>query len=269
MNAITRQNSTDDSGRLEKAASGALTLSRGLDVLERVAAGDRSLADIARALGMNKSTTHRLATTLVELNFLNQGPREGYSLGTRLLELGQATFEQIPVVRVARPHLLKLSADTGDAANLGTIDDDRVYFLDKIQGSRRIMIQCTVGERQMLRSTGLGKALLFDADEAALRAVYAREAREQPDYKYDVDSWLRLMAGYRQAGYALDLDENDDQVRCVAAPVRDAANRIVAAISVSSPAQYMDDSRIGTLAVYVCETAAAISADLGQTPSKL
>ena len=265
MNKITLTSELDSETEPARGVAGALTLLRGLDVLDRVAKGDNSLAKMSKSLGLNKSTVHRLATTLVEQKYLILSSRDGYSLGTKLLELGFAASQQITVTRIAHPYLLKLSADTGDTVNLGVLDHHEVHYIDKIPGTRRIEVRCTIGERQGLRPTGLGKALLLDADEELLREVYQREARDEPRYRYDLLSWLEVMKGYAAGGYALDLDENEDRIRCVAAPIRDLSGRIIAAISVSSFQHYMDDARILTLREYVKDTALAISRDFGYT----
>jgi DNA-binding IclR family transcriptional regulator len=265
MNKITLTEDLDSEAEPSRGVAGALTLMRGLDVLDRVAKGDNTLAKMSKALGLNKSTVHRLATTLVEQKYLILSSRDGYSLGTKLLELGFAASQQITVTRIAHPYLLKLSADTGDTVNLGVLDHHEVHYIDKIPGTRRIEVRCTIGERQGLRPTGLGKALLLDADEDALREVYLREARADPHYRYDLLSWLEVMKTYVAGGYALDLDENEDRIRCVAAPIRDLSGKIIAAISVSSAQHYMDDARILTLREYVKDTALAISRDFGYT----
>ncbi len=263
MNKMTLPGDLDSEAEPSRGVAGALTLMRGLDVLDRVAKGDNTLAKMSKSLGINKSTVHRLATTLVEHKYLILSPRDGYSLGTKLLELGFAASQQITVTRIAHPHLLKLSADTGDTVNLGVLDHHQVHYIDKIPGTRRIEVRCIIGERQALRPTGLGKALLLDADEDMLREVFLREARDQPRYRYDLKSWLEVMKAYAVDGYALDLDENEDRIRCVAAPIRDISGRIIAAISVSSAQQYMDDARLLTLREYVKDAALAISRDFG------
>ncbi len=263
MNKITLTDDVDVEAEPSRGVAGALTLMRGLDVLDRVAKGDNTLAKISKALGLNRSTVHRLAATLVEQKYLILSPRDGYSLGTKLLELGFAASQQITVTRIAHAHLLKLSADTGDTVNLGVLDRHQVHYIDKIPGTRRIEVRCIIGERQALRPTGLGKALLLDADEDALREVFLREARDEPRYRYDLKSWLEVMKAYAAGGYALDLDENEDRIRCVAAPIRDLSGKIIAAISVSSAQHYMDDARLLTLREYVKDTALAISRDFG------
>ncbi len=256
----------DEGDTPTRGIAGALTLKKGLDVLLRVSKGDSTLGEIARTLNVNKTTVHRLATTLVDMDFLSYSSRDGYCLGSRLLELGFAASQQITLTRIAHPYLTRLSADTGDTVNLGVLDGHEVHYIDKIPGTRRIQVRCIVGERQALRHTGLGKALLFDETEETLREVYRREAAANPNYRYDLKTWLNLMADYRAENCALDLDENEDHVRCVAAPIRGMDGKIVAAISVSSAKQYVDDDRIKVLRGYIRETADSISRDLGFKP---
>ena len=253
----------DDQISSPRAGGGALTLFKGLEVLSRVAKGDVTLGQMSKALQLNKTTVHRLASTLVEAGYLSFNARDGYALGTKLLELGYAASQQITLTRVSREHLRQLSIDTGDTVNLGVLERDQVHYIDKIPGSRRIEVRCVVGERQPLRHTGLGKALLFDESEEVWREVFLREAAIFPRYRYDLRQWLEIMRAYREKGAALDLDENEDHIRCVAAPIRDMGGKIIAAVSVSSIAQYMDDARIETVTAYVKEATAKISAEFG------
>jgi DNA-binding IclR family transcriptional regulator len=109
----------------------------------------------------------------------------------------------------------------------------------------------------------LGKALILDMGEVRWRELYESEDRDGKRYGVTLTAWLKRMREYAGAGYALDLEENEDRIRCVAAPVRDATEAIVGAISVSSAAQYMNDARMKALAEEVRATARAISRDLG------
>ena len=252
-----------DDGPVAKTLAGAQTLVRGLDVVSAVAYGAKNLPELSEVLGLTRSTTHRLATTLVEQRFLNFTPRVGYSLGPKLLELGHLASRQMNLARIAHDYLVQLSSETGDTVHLGILDGDRALYLDKVQGSRRIEISSRIGERQPLRSTGIGKALLLDETEKTLREVYRREHELWPAYRVDAMTWLERMRTYSQRGYAFDLEENEDRIRCVAAPIRDAAGRITGSISVSSAAQYMDDARMGTLTNQVLRTVRAISAEFG------
>lgn len=250
-----------------QALAGTQTLARGLEVIDAVAAGASALSDLASAIGLTRSTTHRLAATLVERRYLGFSRNGGYTLGSKLLELGYLTSKSMDLPRVAREHLEALAASTKDTVHLGILDEDRALYLDKIQGSRRVEVSSRIGDRQPLRSTGLGKALILDADEKQWREYYDHEARLGNRYDVPLDVWLRRMREYAKDGYAFDLEENEDRIRCVAAPIRGVSGSIVGAISVSSVAQYMDDVRMRGLTFDVRGTADSISAALGYTPA--
>jgi DNA-binding IclR family transcriptional regulator len=224
--------------------------------------GSISLSDLAARAGLTKTTTHRLASALVERGYLSFAPREGYNLGPKLLELGYLASQKINLARIARPHLENLSNLTGDTVHLGIREGERALYLDKINGTRRVELQSRVGERQSLRSTGLGKALLLDETEATWRRCWEIE-ESLAHSRVGMEEFVGRMRDYLARGRTFDLEENEDRVRCVAAPVRDASGRIIAAISLSSVAQYMDDSRMGQLSGDVVATANAISRDLG------
>lgn len=245
-----------EEGQEKTAGTGSQTLMRGLDVIEAVARGETMLADLAAAVGLTRSTAHRLASSLVDRGYLAFRPREGYLLGAKLLELGHLAQAQTDLIQVARPHLERLSDLSEDTVHLGVLEQDQALYLDKVPGRRRINISSRVGDRQPLTSTGLGKALLLDHPPSFWLERRLAEG-------HDDDGFAARMTDYAAQGRAFDLEENEDRIRCVAAPIRDANGRIVAAISVSSAAQYMSDDRMDALSGEVADIARAISRDLG------
>ena len=257
---------TIEDGEGGRAGGGAQTLLRGLDVLEAVARGASGLTELADVIGLTRSTTHRLAAALVERRFLTQTPREGYGLGPKLLELGHLAQLERQLYVAARPHLEALSALTEDTVHLGVLDEDRALYLDKLPGRRRIQIRSRVGDRQPVTSTGLGKALILDDTEGRWRELYAIEGDGSGPGQVDLETWLTRMRTYAAEGHAFDLEENEDRLRCVAAPIRGVTGRIVGAVSVSGAAQYMSDERLVALTRDVVSSAKAISEDLGWTP---
>ncbi len=255
----------ESEGKTVNKAQGSQTLVRGLDLLDQVIDGPVKLAELSQRMGLTRSTTHRLANALIDRGFLTFLPREGYLLGPKLLQLGFLAQGQADIVQIARPRIEELAAQSEDTVHFGRLDDGLALYLDKIPGRRRVDISSRIGDRQPLSSTGLGKALLLDDPES--RWVEVFEAEHPPGARRpDFDVWLERMRGYVASGHAYDLEENEDLIRCVAAPVRDASGRIAGAISVSSAAQYMDDARMATLSVEVRGTAERISRDLGWSP---
>ncbi|PXW63307.1 IclR family transcriptional regulator [Chelatococcus asaccharovorans] len=246
------------------STQGAQTLMRGLDVLEAIAAGATDLPALAKTLGTTRTTTHRLASALVDRRYLNFTPREGYSLGPKLLELGFQARRDMPLSKTAHRHLVRLAEQTLDTVQLGILDDGVVFYIDKVPGQRRFEIRSTIGDRRPVWSTGLGKALVLDMDEARWAGFFdARGAGLPPPTLEARETFLEQMRTYARAGVAYDLEESEPQLRCVAAPIRDASGAIVAAVSVSSIAQYMQPERMQTLSRDVLETAMTISSALG------
>lgn len=258
-------NTESEPGEEKSKVQGSQTLLRGLDMLDKVIDGPVKLAELSARMGLTRSTTHRLANALIDRGFLTFLPREGYQLGPKLLQLGFLAQAQADVVQIARPRIEDLAAHSEDTVHLGRLDNELALYLDKIPGRRRVEISSRIGDRQHLTSTGLGKALLLDDNEATWQRLFdADQAADAPRADYAL--WLDRMKGYVEAGRTFDLEENEDQIRCVAAPIRDASGAIVAAISVSSAAQYMDDARMQSLSDDVRGTAEKISSDLGWTP---
>ncbi|MFC7399138.1 IclR family transcriptional regulator [Chelatococcus sp. GCM10030263] len=250
-------------GASKTAPAGSQALMRALDIIDAASGDPVDLQRLAGAVGLTRSTTHRLASTLVARDYLRFTPGEGYTLGPKLLELGHRAGAQRPLTRIARPHLDRLANETGDTVHLGVLEGDWALYLDKIPGKRRFEISSRVGERHPVWSTGLGKALILGCEERLWDHFFAIGTARGPYRAGDKQAWLARMRDYAHRGYAFDLEENEPQVRCVAAPIRSASGETVAAISVSSAAHYMDDARMEALTRVVSATADAISSDLG------
>ena len=154
------------------APAGTQTLMRGLAVVQAVAAGARDLKDICARIGVARSTTHRLASCLVQERYLRSLPGVGFVLGPKLIELGFQAREAFPMATLARPYLDELAALTGDTIHLAVRDNDEVLYLEKIPGKKGLEMRSRVGHRMPLAATGVGKALLLDAEEPQWKALY-------------------------------------------------------------------------------------------------
>ena len=245
-----------------KKALTSQTLVRGLDVIEAVSGGPMSISDIAQKTGITYGTAHRIVSVLLQRNYLKHDRTKGYTLGRKVLELGFQAFHQTSLMQIAHPFLEKLALDTLDTVHLARIEGDSVVYLDKIFSRRSVEISSRIGGRKPLISTGVGKALSLDWSESEWIALYDRSAhllqKQVPQAK-----WLALMRSYAQGDYSFDCGEDEQSIRCVAAPVRDGSRKIVAAISVTSTLEYMDPERMQMLIPLVKGVAAEISAELG------
>lgn len=242
------------------------TLFRGLDIVSAVADGCRTVKEISDKTGITFSTTHRLASALVQIRYLRFEPRKGYRLGSRLVELGFMAYRESPLMITARPFLEELAAQTQDTVHLAALDEDEgIIYLDKIGGKRPIEVNTRIGGRKPVCCTSVGKALILDQGRAAWKKRYEQEAAKGLAGSLPLDVWLDAMATYAAQGYTFDMDENIPGIRCVGAPVRDASGTIVASISVTSTDVYTDEARMREVIPLVQSVARKISAQLGGT----
>jgi DNA-binding IclR family transcriptional regulator len=205
------------------------TLEPGLDLIEAAARGEGSLAAMTAATGLSESTAHRLASVLVERNYLAACLRGGYRLGASALRIGFQAQRQIDLVHMARPHLSALAEVTGDTTQLAVLDEGAALTIDEAPGRRRMIVSGRIGERSSLEVNALGNAL-------------------------------------RDGIAAARTDE--DRIHCAAAPIRGVGGAVLAAIGISSADQYIDAGRTAALAVSVAAAAAAIGRDLGWDAGK-
>lgn len=232
------------------------------------------VSDVARSLGLHKNNAFRLLATLELAGYVQQSAdSELYHLGPRCLELAHAFARNHPFASLARPVLEELVAETGETAHLGVLRDQEVAHLDAVLPSRLLLTGSRVGERLPAHCTALGKALLVGRLESPIPApVLAypdrrseRSAERRPGSRGEsgsrrgpgaeagvgaghferftegtITDGAKLLDELRASqlrGYALDLEEYAAGLHCVAAPVRDASERVVAAISISGPSQ--------------------------------
>jgi DNA-binding IclR family transcriptional regulator len=239
------------------------TLHRALDILEAVAEGAHSLKAFEARVGLTRSTTHRLASALVDRGLLSSVGRD-YRLGGRLVQLGHQARERLGLAEVARPVLAALSAETQDATNLGAIAGDDVLYVGQAAGRRRLEVRHRVGDRNRIRDTALGRALLIDTPPERWARLFADDPKSPA-----AAAFHREMEAARQIGHALHMEDGLDSIRCIAAPIRDASGAIVGAVSLSSVPQYMDEARMAELAPRVVEAALEIGTALGFNPARL
>ncbi len=222
-------------------ASGVQSLHRALDVLEVVADGgrSRSIAEIAATAGLPAPTTHRLLRTLVERGYVRQLPDRRYALGFRLVPLGATA--QLQVGADAETVLADLVAELGETANLAVLAGHQAEYVAQAPSRYAMRMFTEVGRRVDLHSTGVGKALLAQLDDTAVAAVVRRAGLERRT-PHTVATEAELTAALddvRRSGHALDEQEQELGVRCVAVPVGTPPAWM--AVSVSGPVTRMTD----------------------------
>jgi len=220
------------------------------------------LKQIAHLTGLHPSTAHRILAAMSADRLVDRIEPGSYRLGLRLLELGTLVRSRISVREVALPIMRELHAQTGETVNLSVRQDDEIVYVERTSSGRSAMrIVHVIGARAPLHVTAAGKLFLLEDGQARLRE-YAKRTGLAPHSKNSITTLAMLerdLERTQKQGYATDNEEVEAGVRCVAAAVRDDDGRMIAALSLSTPADRMK-AQWGPL---VKETAERICRALG------
>jgi DNA-binding IclR family transcriptional regulator len=244
------------------------SLSRGAQILRLLADEPAPLraTEVADRLNVDPSTAYRLLATLETHGFVTQDPdTKKYAVGYGVLEVASSLLRKTGLVEIAQPHLRALSAGTGENSHVAVRDRLSAVSIVTESATGILRVETTIGSAEPLHCTAVGKALLADHTGASLLDLYgtATLQRYTPHTITTLDELEAELARVRRTGYAFDDEELHPGVRCIAAPVRDHGGRIVAAFGLSSPAVRLTRERIPDLAAQICESAQAISTQLG------
>jgi IclR family acetate operon transcriptional repressor len=247
---------------------------RTLGLLEALAAVDEiGIVELAARVDLRPSTAHRLLVTLVQCGYVRQNPENSrYRLSHKVVELAGGSDRRIARVRAAaRSHLEATQALTGETTNLTILDGRMIVYVDQVEGSRPVRMFTEIGRRVPAHATGAGKAMLamLPANVIAPLMASAPFQRMTPHTLVDADELAEELERVRTRGYAIDNEEYDEGVVCVAAPILDYASAVTAAISVSGPAVRMHELDLASVGSTLRSAAAALSRELGYTSLSL
>ncbi|MHC1727118.1 MAG: IclR family transcriptional regulator [Syntrophobacteraceae bacterium] len=240
-----------------------------LDALSQQGQGV-SLGTLSAKVGLSKGTAHRILNSLMYFDFVRQDTASrDYSLGFKLVELGSSLLDQIDLRKEAAPFLQNLSQRTNETTYLVVLNRAEVVYLEKIEAadsSTVLRATAKVGQRNAANSCAVGKTLLADLPEEELGILiqempFVQKTENTITDPLQLREHLKVVLG---RGYAVDDEESERGIRCVAAPIRDERGRAVAAISISGPAIRVTRQRIQALLIEeVTRTALEISRKMG------
>ena len=245
------------------------SVTRALDILDVMAKaeGSMSLAEISKATNLNASTVHRLLATLQSRNFTRQDhDSKEYLLDPQCARIGKAALDQLDIGRECADVVRVLARETDELVSVAILANNQaVYVATRLPATRLLRVFVQAGISVPLHCTGVGKAML------------AYQSREEVEYligKQDLPAFtpntttniFRLreeLDQIRQQGYAIDNEEREIGVRCLAAPIFRGDGNVVAAVSVSGPPSRISIEREDTIVPLVKTAATEISARLG------
>jgi IclR family transcriptional regulator, KDG regulon repressor len=254
----------------ERFMAGTSNVQRALEILQYLShhGGEHGVRGLAAALHQSPTTVFRLLETLHGSGFVRQNPAtERYAIGIKAVQLGIAALGSLDITAIAPPLLRALVSETGESAFLAVRDDTEIVYLLKEEGHHSIRTTALLGSRRPLHCTALGKSLLATLPPPEAEALLRRAGMPAmtPNTITNFPTLIEELARVRARGYAVDREEVEDGLACVAAPVRDHRGETIAAISMAGPSARIlpHEERFGRL---VATTALEISTALGYVP---
>ena len=198
-----------------------------------------NISALAKQTDLPLTTLHRLLSTLVKAGYLKQEPvRKTYCVGSRFILLSSALMNKYDLKNIAHPILQELSSKTGETAHLCQLDNFSMFYVDKVESVHSLICASRIGVTAIPHTTAAGKVLLSGQSEEYLSAY----CKLLPSFHTPAEKAIRTeselqcaLADVQKLGYALDNEENEAGVMCIAAPIYDNSNNLCAAISVSGP----------------------------------
>lgn len=246
------------------------SLGRAFSILEQFSKDERALGltTIAKRVGLHRSTCFGLLHTLQELGYVQHDPESGqYSLGLKAFELGQAYIDGMDLRNVSHPFLLRIVEKTQETTHLVVSEGNRAIYIDKVEAPHGMTISSRIGQEAILHGTAVGKILLaYMPDEDSEKVLSAGLPRYTQQTITDPDQMRQHLQWIRQYGFAVDDQEREIGLRCVAAPIFNARKQVIGAISISGTSPRVTRERLDEFSQTLKQSALEISRLLGYRP---
>ena len=245
-------------------------LDRAINILEFIgkqSSGEAGLPELSAAMKLHKTTTHRIAHVLESRGLLRRGlDSNRYRLGLHLYDLGCQALDHVNIRDEARPLMTRVAFDVGETVHLALLDRAEVLYIERVEAQRSLTMGSKLGARNPVYCTALGKAMLAYLPENEVDQILAAsrmEARTRNTIT-NVLALKRELERIRDREFAIDDEEIEDGVRCIAAPILNANNRAVAALSVSGPSSRITPDRFQLIGKTMLKTAQELSTRIGR-----
>lgn len=223
------------------------------------------ITELSKKLDLTKSTVHKLLITLEHKGLVVQNQENGkYSLSVRIFELASYYLNKIDVHATVKPHMEELAEEFKETVHFGVLDENQVVYIEKIEGKQSVNIYSKIGRRSPLHCVGVGKAILANLPQERFEEIVNQDLAKYTNHTITEPLKLeRELNRIRENGYAIDDEEYEEGIRCVAAPVKNLEGKLIGAMSVTGPANRMTNEKLHDIASVLLENVKAISIKLG------
>ena len=235
------------------------SLSRAFGLIELLCQnGPMGISELSASSGLHKTTVYRLLSTLSDLGYIEKNPQtEKYAPTLRFLTISSALLAQNDIRRMARPFLEKLPVTLGETVHLVQRSGSQIVYIDKFESSQNsVQMVSRIGLSLPMICTAVGKAILARMPDTEIRAVWEQTeiVRHTPKTITDSEAFFKEIQTVREQGYAVDDEENELGVRCIAAAIPDVYGDFNFAFSVSAPISRMKGDKMEKTIELVTET---------------
>ncbi|HZK25914.1 MAG TPA: IclR family transcriptional regulator [Thermoclostridium sp.] len=244
---------------------GVQTLDRAFDIIELLSthSSGMGVTEIGRELGLHKSTVHRLVNALVYRGYLEKDKNKGlYKIGLKFIEVSSLHIHQIELKTEAMPFMRHLAESTGQVAHLAILDETEIVYIEKIDVVQSLRMYSQIGERIPVYCSALGKVLLANLDVAYRNKIVQRInfVPYTENTIVDKEQFILELGKTKQRGWAIDNQEHESGIRCIAAPIKDFTGRTIAALSITGN---ISQEKERSFIKMMIETASNISRQMG------
>lgn len=243
------------------------TVIRALKVLKSLANKPLSVQEVADVMEVHKSTASRLLSSLKKEKFVHLNSNGKYQLGYAIFELSHAWSSNQDVISISAPYLKMLNKETNETIHLAILDEWQIVYINKIDSSKAIKMNSTIGKRAPAYCTGIGKAILaFNSKDQKKTTIKKTEFIRYTDNTITDENKLNSnLDKVVEDGIAWDLGEHEEEIICIAAPIFDRSNEVIAGISISATKVYTSEEVMRSYKGLLLSTCKDISKLLGYT----
>lgn len=224
------------------------------------------ITELSDKVNLHKSTVFRLLSTLINRGYVTQDLESSkYKITFKLFELGSKKVDKLDLLKSSKPYTRMLMESVNEVVHLIIRDEAEIVYIDKVEANNTISMASRIGKRNPMYCTATGKAILAFLPEEEVLKVWnsSKIVKMTGNTITDFILFKKELHNIRQNGYAVDNEENELGVRCVAAPIFDFKGDVAAAISVSGPVNRITDDKIDFISNEVIKYANLISVEIG------
>lgn len=208
-----------------------------MDYLEQIN-HPANLQEIYTSLHMSKSTALKIINTLCMINYLKRNEEtKKYTLGVKLISYGEAARRSFSIASIAEPELTDLNNEIGETVHLGVFENNKILYIKKLNGKGKIILRSQIGRTLDLYCSGMGKAYLAEQSKEYI-LDYLNQTKLIPRTQHTITDTKILLDNLnviKENGYAIDDQENEDEIYCISTVIKDTNDHIQGLISISSP----------------------------------